>query len=57
MQTSMTNARLQVQIAESKGDAEIALAKRQNDRAIMLAAADGTDQHKIESSGSQKMRR
>ncbi len=40
MQTSMTNARLQVQIAESKGDAEIALAKRQNDRTIMQAQTD-----------------
>ncbi len=42
MQTSMTNARLQVQIAESQGDAEIALAKRQNDRAIMLAQTELT---------------
>lgn len=42
MQTSMTNARLQVQIAESKGDAELALAKRQNDRAIMQAQTELT---------------
>jgi uncharacterized membrane protein YqiK len=43
MQTSMTNARLQVQIAESKGDAELALAKRQNDRVIMQAQTELTN--------------
>lgn len=42
MQTSMTNAKLQVQIAESKGDAELAIAKRQNDRAIMQAQTELT---------------
>jgi regulator of protease activity HflC (stomatin/prohibitin superfamily) len=42
MQTSMTNAKLQVQIAESKGDAELALAKRQNDRTIMQAQTELT---------------
>lgn len=40
MQTEMTNARLRVQIAESNGDAEIALAKRQNDRKVMQAETD-----------------
>ena len=43
MQTSMTNARLQVQIAESKGDAELALARRQNDRTIMQAQTELTN--------------
>ena len=43
MQTSMTNAKLQVQIAESKGDAELALAKRQNDRTIMQAQTELTN--------------
>jgi len=43
MQTSMTNARLQVQIAESKGDAELALAKRQNERTVMLAQTELTN--------------
>ncbi|MBS0204622.1 MAG: hypothetical protein JSS49_17090 [Planctomycetes bacterium] len=43
MQTQMTNARLQVQIAESKGDAELALARRQNDRTIMQAQTDLTN--------------
>lgn len=43
MQTSLTNARLQVQIAESKGDAEVALAKRQNDRAIMVTQTELTN--------------
>lgn len=43
MQTQMTNARLQVQIAESKGDAELALARRQNDRVIMQAQTDLTN--------------
>lgn len=40
MQTEMTNARLKVQIAESNGDAEVALAKRQNDKKIMQAETD-----------------
>ncbi len=40
MQTEMTNARLKVQIAESNGDAELAIAKRQNDRKIMQAQTD-----------------
>ncbi|MBM4074659.1 MAG: hypothetical protein FJ267_03350, partial [Planctomycetes bacterium] len=43
MQTSMTNARLQVQIAESKGDADVAVAKRQNDRAIMVTQTELTN--------------
>ena len=43
MQTSLTNAKLQVQIAESKGDAEVALAKRQNDRAIMVTQTELTN--------------
>lgn len=43
MQTQMTNARLQVQIAESKGDADLALARRQNDRTIMQAQTDLTN--------------
>ncbi len=43
MQTSMTNAKLQVQIAESKGDAELALARRQNDRTIMQAQTELTN--------------
>ena len=43
MQTSMTNAKLQVQIAESKGDAELALARRQNDRNIMQAQTELTN--------------
>lgn len=43
MQTQMTNARLQVQIAESKGDAEVALARRQNDRVIMQAQTELTN--------------
>ena len=43
MQTSMTNAKLQVQIAESKGDAELAIAKRQNDRTIMQAQTELTN--------------
>ncbi|MDP1795838.1 MAG: hypothetical protein Q8K78_00070 [Planctomycetaceae bacterium] len=40
MQTEMTNARLKVQIAESNGDAELALAKRQNDRKVMQAQTE-----------------
>lgn len=40
MQTEMTNARLKVQIAESNGDAELALAKRQNERKVMQAQTD-----------------
>ena len=43
MQTQMTNARLQIQIAESKGDAEVALARRQNDRTIMQAQTELTN--------------
>ena len=43
MQTQMTNARLQVQISESKGDAELALARRQNDRTIMQAQTELTN--------------
>lgn len=43
MQTQMTNARLQVQIAESKGDADLALARRQNDRTIMQAQTELTN--------------
>lgn len=43
MQTEMTNARLQVQIAESKGDAELAMARRQNDRTIMQAQTELTN--------------
>lgn len=43
MQTQMTNARLQVQIAESKGDAELAMAKRQNDRTVMQAQTELTN--------------
>lgn len=43
MQTQMTNARLQVQIAESKGDAELALARRQNDRMVLQAQTDLTN--------------
>ena len=43
MQTQLTNARLQVQIAESKGDADLALAKRQNDRTIMQAQTELTN--------------
>ena len=43
MQTSLTNAKLQVQIAESKGDADVALAKRQNDRAIMVTQTELTN--------------
>jgi uncharacterized membrane protein YqiK len=43
MQTSMTNAKLQVQIAESKGDAELALARRQNDRTMMQAQTELTN--------------
>lgn len=43
MQTQLTNARLQVQIAESKGDAELALARRQNDRTILLAQTELTN--------------
>lgn len=43
MQTQMTNAKLQVQIAESKGDAELALARRQNDRTIMQAQTELTN--------------
>lgn len=43
MQTQMTNARMQVQIAESKGDAELALARRQNDRIIMQAQTELTN--------------
>ncbi len=40
MQTALTNAKLGVQISESKGDAELALARRANDRAIMQAETD-----------------
>ncbi len=40
MQTQLTNAKLGVQISESKGDAELALARRANDRAIMQAETD-----------------
>lgn len=43
MQTQMTNAKLQVQIAESKGDAELALARRQNDRTIMQTQTELTN--------------
>lgn len=43
MQTQMTNARLQVQIAESKGDAELAIARRQNDRTILQAQTELTN--------------
>ena len=43
MQATMTNAKLQVQIAESKGDADLALAKRQNDRTIMQAQTELTN--------------
>jgi len=43
MQTQLTNARLQVQIAESKGDSELALARRQNDRTIMQAQTELTN--------------
>lgn len=43
MQTQMTNAKLQVQIAESKGDADLALARRQNDRTIMQAQTELTN--------------
>ncbi len=39
----MTNARLQVQIAESKADAELAMAKRQNDRTVMQAQTELTN--------------
>lgn len=40
MQAQLTNAKLSVQISESKGDADLALARRANDRAIMQAETD-----------------
>lgn len=40
MQTQLTNAKLGVQISESKGDAELALARRANDRAILQAETE-----------------
>lgn len=40
MQTQLTNAKLSVQISESKGDAELVLARRQADRMLMQADAD-----------------
>jgi len=40
MQTALTNAKLSVQISESKGDADLALARRQADQMLMRAEAD-----------------
>lgn len=40
MQAQLTNAKLSVQISESKGDAELALARRHADQMLMRAEAD-----------------
>jgi hypothetical protein len=40
MQTQLTNSRVQVQISESQGDADLARARRQAEQAVVMADAD-----------------
>jgi uncharacterized membrane protein YqiK len=46
MQTQLTNARLQVQVAESQGEADLARARKQADQTVVVAEAELARSHR-----------